>query len=207
MISFVYFDVGGVIISDFSTTNKWDELINELKMPTDRVDEFVEFWNTYEEELCLSRHLETLVPLIEEQFKIGIPEDYSLLHDGIISKLEKNESIIPVIKEINKKSKIGLLTNMYVGMLDALFEQELIPDFQWDVTIDSSIVHVRKPNRKVYEIAEKEAQVHSNEILFIDNSIKKIKGAQEMGWQTFHYDATNPKKASQDLMEVWTKIK
>jgi hypothetical protein len=29
-ISFIYFDVGGVLIQDFSGNNKWNELLSEL---------------------------------------------------------------------------------------------------------------------------------------------------------------------------------
>ena len=30
MIKFIYFDVGGVLVRDFSKSNKWQELVNEI---------------------------------------------------------------------------------------------------------------------------------------------------------------------------------
>jgi HAD superfamily hydrolase (TIGR01509 family) len=206
MVSFVYFDVGGVVMRDFSGSDKWNQFLDDIGIPKEKDIDFTKFWDTYEPELCRGREVEDLRPIIEKHFDVTIPPHYSLLHDGFVNRFEENRIIWPVIKEVQKTHKSGLLTNMYPEMLNAIHARKLLDDFTWDVTVDSSIVHHQKPDEEIYTIAEEKASVSASSILFIDNSMRNIEGAQKAGWQTFHYDATNPQKASEDLMAVWKKV-
>lgn len=203
MISFVYFDVGGVVMEDFSGSGKWKIFMDEIHIPEAQQIDFTKFWDSYEQEFCRGKDVETIKPLIEKHFNVKFPDNYSILHDGIMSRFAENRTIWPVVKEVQKTHKTGLLTNMYPGMLNAIHARKLLDDFTWDVTVDSSVVGFQKPDPEIYQIAEEKAGVKPEEIFFIDNSAKNIEGAQKAGWQTFHYDATNPEKASKDLMEVW----
>jgi epoxide hydrolase-like predicted phosphatase len=206
MISFVYFDVGGTVMKDFSGSTKWEDLEKELGISPDKYTDFTKFWDSYEPELCRGKDVETLLPLLKEQFGATINAHYSLLRDGFVSRFEENRTIWPVVKEIQKIHKTGLLTNMYPGMLNAIHARKLLDDFIWDVVVDSSLVGFQKPDPEIYTIAQQKAEVEPNEIFFIDNSAKNIEGAKAAGWQTFHYDATDPEKASKELMEVWRKM-
>lgn len=47
MIKFVYFDIGGVVIEDFSGNKKWEELKQELGVSSDKFAEFDELYNKY----------------------------------------------------------------------------------------------------------------------------------------------------------------
>jgi FMN phosphatase YigB (HAD superfamily) len=207
MISFVYFDVGGVVMHDFSGSTKWEDLEKELGIQEDKYTDFTKFWDSYEPELCRGKDAEDLLPFIKEQFGVTVPPIYSIMRDGFVSRFEENRTIWPVVTEVQKTHKTGLLTNMYPGMLNAIHARKLLDDFIWDVTIDSSVVGFQKPDSEIYTIAAEKAGVDPSEIFFIDNSAKNIEGAQKAGWQTFHYDAADPKKASRDLMEVWRKIR
>lgn len=207
MISFVYFDVGGTVMKDFTGSTKWEDLEKELHIPEDKYIDFTKFWDSYEPELCREKDAEELLPFIKEQFGVTVPDNYSIMRDGFVSRFEENRTIWPVVTEVQKTHKTGLLTNMYPGMLNAIHARKLLDDFVWDVTIDSSIVGFQKPDPEIYTIATEKAGVDPSEIFFIDNSAKNIEGARKAGWQTFHYDATDSEKASKDLMEMWKKIK
>ena len=201
MISFVYFDVGGVAILDFSGTNKWTELKQELGITPEKDIEFEQFWKKYEAEVCVGRNVESLLPLIKHQFGSKLPESYSLLIDGFVKRFEVNKSIWPVIEKIHQKCKIGLLTGQYPGMLDAIKKKGILPDVDWDVVIDSSIEGVTKPDKRIFELAESRSGFKGKDILFIENSPKHIEAAQKFGWFTFLYDPSTPEKSSQELLK------
>ena len=57
MIKFIYFDVGGVVIKDFSGTNKWQELKRGIGIKPEENESFDKFFDKYRTELCLSRDI------------------------------------------------------------------------------------------------------------------------------------------------------
>ncbi|MDP1721836.1 MAG: HAD family hydrolase [Candidatus Gottesmanbacteria bacterium] len=202
MTSFVYFDVGGVVVLDFSGTNKWKELKQELGIPVGMSQQFDDFWEKYKDEVCIDRDVESLLPLLKKQFNIHIPDNYSLLIDGFINRFEKNTSILPVIEKIHSKFKIGLLTNMYPRMFDEMKKRGFFVDVNWNVIIDSSKKKLQKPDSRIFTLAEKEAGISGGEILFVENSQVHIEAAKIIGWQIFLYDSSNPRKASNDLNKL-----
>jgi len=206
MISFVYFDVGGVAIKDFSGSDKWTELKKELGVTPENDAEFEDFWLSYESERCLGPNVDTLLPLIKKRFGSKFSDNYSLLIDGFVNRFEVNKSIWPVIKKIHQKCKVGLLTNMYPGMYEAILDRGLLPDIDWDAVIDSSVVKLQKPDKKIYELAERLANFNGHEILFVENSRTHIKKAEEFGWQCILYDSKNYEESSVRLEEELREI-
>jgi hypothetical protein len=59
MIKFIYFDVGGVVIKDFSENNKWEDLKRELGIPPDRGQEFEDIYNLYQDEINTNREIDS----------------------------------------------------------------------------------------------------------------------------------------------------
>ena len=94
MIKFVYFDVGGVVIKDFSKTNKWDDFMKGIGVKKSDYERFDKFWE--ELEVSGMDEMESIVPLINENFNLSLPLNYNLLLD-FVRRFEKNESIWPVI--------------------------------------------------------------------------------------------------------------
>jgi FMN phosphatase YigB (HAD superfamily) len=203
MIKFVYFDVGGVLIKDFTANGKWLELQKELGIKPEQEKEFTEFYDEYEPEVCLGREVDSLIPMMEDKFGIKVPGGYSFLKDGFVKRFEVNKSIWPVVEKIQVKCKVGMLTNMYPGMLDAIMESGLLPKANWAAVVDSSVDKVKKPDRQIFELAQKRAGVPAEEILFVENGAKHIKAAAEYGWQTFLYDSKNYEGESKRLEEMF----
>ncbi|HTK03819.1 MAG TPA: HAD-IA family hydrolase [Alphaproteobacteria bacterium] len=205
MINFVYFDVGGVVIKDFSGTNNWEELQKEIGIKPEDYQKFDDFWDKYPVDTTCD--VETLKPFIKEEFGVKFPENYSLLIDGFVNRFEVNKSIWSTIEQIKGQTKIGLLTNMYPNLFSEIEKRKIMPEVKWDVIIDSSVVKLAKPDRKIFELAEKESDSKGKEILFVENSLGHVKAAQDFGWQTFLYDSKNPEKASKDLLECFEENK
>ncbi len=177
MISFVYFDVGGVVIKDFSATDKFKQLNGDLNLTE-------EFWNEHERDICLNKY--PIEPSIVDEF---------------VKRFEKNESIWPVIEEAKKYFRIGLLTNMYPGMFAGIKNKGLLPNIDWEIIIDSSIEGVAKPNLDIYQLAQTRTKLKPEELLFIDNAQKNLDAPKSLGWQTFYYDSHDYEQSSKNLLE------
>ncbi len=199
MISFVYFDVGGVLIKDFTATGKWVELQRELGIKPEQEKDFIEFYDKYEPEVCLGCEVDSLMPLIKQKFGIEIPPGYSFLKDGFVKRFEVNRSILPVVVEIRKKCRVGMLTNMYPDMLSAIREAKLLPEVEWAAIVDSSVDKVKKPDKQVFDLAQSRVGIPASEILFVENGSKHVNAAASYGWQTFLYNSSNYQKSSDDL--------
>lgn len=199
-ISFVYFDVGGVVIQDFSDTDKWTLMIsNALGVPEDFRAQFDDLYDKYEDAICEGKiYVDDLKPFIKEKFNPQLRDDFSLLA-YFVDNFLPNKSIWEIVSELKKKTKVGLLTDQYLDMFKLIKEHGLLPPINWDVVIDSSVVKIRKPKKEIYLIAQEKAQVPPGEILFIDNREKNLVPARELGWQTFLYDSSDYDRANSDL--------
>lgn len=190
-IKFIYFDLGGVVILDFSGTNKWEEMTRAMGVTEEIKDKFNELFNYYEVQVCEGRDVESLIPIFNREFNLNIPESYSLLLN-FVYRFEKNPGIFPILKEASNKYKVGILSNAYPKMLFEIRMRGIMPPVEWDVVIDSSVVKSSKPNARIFEIAEKRAlevaDAKPTEILFVENTQRHIDAAKERGWQTFKYD-------------------
>ena len=204
MISFVYFDVGGVVLLDFSKTNKWYELKHDLGVSDDKMALFDSIWNRHP--VAIDCDVDKLIFIIGKEIGLTIPAGYSMLED-FVRRFEPNPFILPVIQEIQKTCRVGLLTNQYPKMFDLLQEKNLISHIQWDINIDSSVVKLKKPDAKIYALAEERAGVSGNQIFFVENQEEHVNAARAAGWNTFLYDCANPEKASKDLLDFFEKLK
>lgn len=204
-VSFVYFDLGGVVVRDFSGNDKWFQLKKELGISDANDSDFEDFFDKYEAKVNIGRGIETLIPLIKKRFGSKFPKNYSLLTNGFVNRFEKNKSIWPVVDKIHQECRIGLLTNMYPRMFKTIGKRGLLPKIEWDVIIDSSIVGIAKPDRRIFKLAEKEAGFKGREILFVENNPNQAKAAKEFGWQTFLYDSARPENSSKKLLKIFMK--
>ena|SRR3990167_7396317 len=120
MIKFVYCDVGGVIVQDFSGTSKWEELQSELGITSSSNERFEEVWETCKDIRDTTFDVDELIPTLKKEFNLKLPEGYSLLA-GFVERFERNPEIWPVISAIRQEVPIGLLTNMYPRMLHSIY--------------------------------------------------------------------------------------
>lgn len=205
MVSFVYFDVGGVVVSDFSGTNKWELMRRDIGITPEEDLEFNQFWDKYEKEVHVGRDVDALIPLIKKKFNVDFPAGYSLL-TYFVDRFEPNKPIWPVIDEIKQDCRIGLLTNMYPRMLSSMTKRGLIPPTSWDIVIDSSIEGCQKPDLDILKLAEQKAKIGKDQILFVDNTIENISAAKDFGWRTFLYDSSDHEKSSNEFLMYYKTI-
>ena len=83
MTKFIYFDIGGVVVKDFSKTDKWEKMKRDIGIPLKKDEEFDKFYDIYERKVDLGLEVDSLIPLIEKKFGVRFPTKYSLLEDFI----------------------------------------------------------------------------------------------------------------------------
>lgn len=203
MIKFVYFDIGGVLIKDFSDdTDKWESILKEIGVKRELYNQVSDLFCEYEKnELCTTRSVDSLIPIFSKKFDINFPKDFSFLEYNL-DHFGRNPSIWPIVKKAKQNYNIGLLTNMYVKMLDGIKEKKLLPPVDWDVIIDSSVVKLRKPDIQIFKIAQEKSGFKNSEIFFIDNSIENVKAAKDYGWNAYRYNPVNPRLSNKELLRI-----
>lgn len=197
-ISFVYFDVGGVLVKDFSETDNWLKLKNMLGITPEKEVGFDQLYDDCEHKMCLGTDDKVFFPKFEEKLGIHFPSGFSFTK-YIVDNFHNNPEIYPIVNTVKLRARIGLLTDMYFGMRLYMQEKDLFPDITWDVIIDSSELGLKKPMPEIYALAAERAGVPADEILFIDNRQKNLDGAKLAGWQTYLYDSRDYDQANRDL--------
>lgn len=202
-MKFVYFDVGGVLIKDLTEIDDgWGVLFSSLGLKNNQRREFDIFFGKIVSKFDLGEGMEELNLGLKANFGIKLPDYYSLSEDLVNRFFGRKKEIWEIVDEFKKKYKVGLLTNMYGGMLDLIKKKGLIPNTGWDVVVDSSIEKCRKPDGKIYEIAQERSGFKASEILFIDNKQENLVVPKEMGWQTYWYDPGDYEKSNWKLAEI-----
>lgn len=198
-ISFVYFDVGGVLVKDFSDSDKWSIMLRDMGFRPQDIPAFDKIYNDFEQLVCEGKHrVDELVPRIIKEFSLPISPSFSM-QQYFLDHFDKNVELWPIIKQLSKTTKLGLLTGQYPGLLDGIKSKDLFDFNDWDAILDTSQEGINKPNIELYRRAEERAGVPASEILFIDNREKNLVPARELGWQTFLYDSRDYDLATRDL--------
>ncbi len=198
-ISFVYFDVGGVVLKDLSDTDKWEQILAKLGLDHFDKEEVEDIYRAHDNDICVGNmHVDELLPFYSEHFDITIPANYSLQKE-VIDNFDTNPPIWPIIEACQQKYRIGILSDQWPDMFPELVNRRLLPPFNWNPIILSTIEKIRKPMPEIYQLAQQKAGVPPQEILFIDNREKNLAPARDLGWQTFLYDSSNYDQASADL--------
>jgi FMN phosphatase YigB (HAD superfamily) len=88
--------------------------------------------------------------------------------------------------------RIGLLTNIMPGFVDAMRARRIIPDVPYDVIMDSSVVGAIKPEAQMYQLAVEKAQCAPSEILLVDDARTNLMAAEKQGWHVLWFDDYRP---------------
>ncbi|HEY8999515.1 MAG TPA: HAD-IA family hydrolase [Candidatus Saccharimonadales bacterium] len=183
-VRFVYFDINGCLVRFFHGA------FTRIAADTGASVDFVEqtFWH-FNDQACRGE-------LTLEEFDHKLAKAFGVEDvDWMTYYLEAVEPI-PAVGELVRWAaehyRVGLLSNILPGIIDALRARELLPDVAYDVIIDSSQLGVIKPEAKIYEIATQEAHCSASDILFIDDSRANLMAAEKMGWHVLWFDDYRP---------------
>jgi putative hydrolase of the HAD superfamily len=77
-----------------------------------------------------------------------------------------------------------------------------LPNIRYDAIVDSSQVGAIKPEADIYKIAEGEAGVPANEILFVDDSRTNLMAADRQGWRVLWFDDYRPAESAEKIRNI-----
>lgn len=183
-VKFVYFDINGCLIYFFHKA--FMRIAQDTGVSVDVIEST--YW-LYNDEACSGKiSMDDFNKLFAK--KIGIP---SIKWEAYY--LDAVEPIIGMSELVHwtaEHYRVGLLTNIMPGMVNALRACGLLPDVAYDAIIDSSEVGAVKPENKIYEIAAERAGVKPEEILFIDDTRENLTAADRLGWHVLWCDDYHP---------------
>jgi len=194
-IKFIYFDIGGVMLdfSDvfFGSTKKFNIPINEL----------MEFWlgDNSADEMTRGK----LIPQdfwmqAIKKFNLKNAEDFNFI-ESWMADYRPITAIHQLAKELLKKYKIGLISNIYPGMMPKLIELGMVADVGYSAVVLSYETGLRKPEKEIYKLATDLSGVKPEEILLIDDREDFLEGAKRYGWNTILFDPKNIDKTFKEI--------
>lgn len=193
-IRFVYFDINGCLVRFFHAA--FTRLAAETGAPADVVETV--FWH-YNDQVCRG-------DMTMAEFNDALATELSLPDINWIEYYLDAIEPIPVMDELVRWAsthyRIGLLTNIMPGFIDAMKERQLLPNVQYDVIIDSSKEKLIKPEIALFKRATKLADCPAAEILFVDDSRTNLMAAEKLGWHVLWFDDYRPDESAEKIREA-----
>ena len=190
-IRFVYFDVNGCLVRFFH--RGFMRLAQDTGVPADIIE--TAFWH-YNDAVCKGT-------ISMEEFNRKTAERIGINHldwqKYYLDAIDPIDQMQELIKWAIKPYYVGLMTNIMPGFIEAMITRKLVPDIDYAVIIDSSKIGSIKPERKIYEIAQKQAGVQPEEILLVDDSRANIMAAEKLGWHVLWFDDYRPSESARNV--------
>lgn len=102
---------------------------------------------------------------------------------------ELRDDVVDLVARCAERVTTALLTNNVVAMEVAAHPEVAEVVALFDVVVESSVVGVRKPERRFYEIACELAEVTPDRVVFLDDLGVNLKPARAMGMTTIKVTA------------------
>jgi FMN phosphatase YigB (HAD superfamily)/DNA-binding XRE family transcriptional regulator len=186
-VRFVYFDVHGTLVRYYQ--HAFADAGEQLGIPADRVEN--SFWR-HNDDICAGRiGFEELNAAIASE--LDVPSfDWHLYY-------MRNVEVIPGVADLVKWTaqyyEIGILSNNMPGFIEELRSKGTIPQGEYKVIIDSSVVKLAKPDPRIYQKAIELAGMQPQEILLIDDTRPYLTAADRSGMQILWFDDMNPQES------------
>lgn len=114
--------------------------------------------------------------------------DYSVVETEYLdSKLKMDEYIPKVFRELSRYYNIGLLSND-LSEWSIYLRKKYKLDKYLQCSIISGDVKCRKPQKQIYEIALKKANCSAKDCIFIDDRLKNLYPAAELGMNVVKFN-------------------
>jgi HAD superfamily hydrolase (TIGR01509 family) len=183
-VTFVFFDVNGCLVHFYQRA--FADLARDTGTSADVVETV--FWQ-YNDDACRGAiSLEDFNAKLAEKLNVD-SVDWQKYYLEAIEPLEEMQELLIWAAD---HYKVGLMTNIMPGLLNALRQSGKLPNIRYDAIVDSSEVGTIKPEGKMYEMAQAQAGVPTEEILLIDDARSNLMAAAELGWHVLGFDDARP---------------
>lgn len=203
MISAIIFDLGGVLI-DWNPEYLYRKIFNnetEMKHFLEKV--CTPEWNEEQDAgRTLKEATESLVEVYPEHEE-NIRAYYGRWPEMLGGVIEDTVEIFRKLKE-SKKFKIYALTNWSAETFPVALQQYEFLNW-FDGVVVSGEEKKRKPFPEFYRILLERYNVNAEEALFIDDNVRNIKAAKQVGIDAVHF--TSPEQLKNELLARGIDIK
>lgn len=185
MIKAVFFDMAGVIFTD-TFKQSLDEYGKELGLPAGKMYEVIhdhEGWKDF-----------TLGNITEDEYlsmcekRAGV---FSFDRRKFVKYIDKsmvqNPAVIDFVKQLSSAYTVGVITNNPKEWFERFLKRAWLKD-TIKVRAVSSYIHVRKPDKKIFEYALRQAGVKGEEAVYVDDRPDRVQGAHELGINVVVFD-------------------
>jgi putative hydrolase of the HAD superfamily len=201
-ISTILWDVGGVLL-----TNGWDHQQREAVLERFSLDR-TEFATRHAEvdaawerdEISADEYLRRTVfytprSFTEAEFLAAVREQSRLLDDsaiGILRRLAASEEY--VLATVNNESRmLNEFRLAQFGLLD-----------YFDAFFSSCYLGLRKPDRKIYQVALDVLQRDPEECVFIDDRAENVAAATSLGIHGIRYEGSTPLAEALARLDIYS---
>ena len=185
IIKAVVFDAGGVLVDWETICRKFaaEAGINEVK-----------FFKVFLDFSFDSKTGSDLGYMSADEFfekcatALDVPSKAKDWRKRFVPGFKRIEDSYKLLDELKGKFKLALLTNSKVGLWD---DWESVGKFKeyFKIIVDSTKVHILKPDPRIFQVLLDRLQLKPQECLFVDDGIKNIEAAKKLGFQTVHFTA------------------
>ena len=190
-VRFVYFDVNNCLVR--SLHRAFTRVGADCDLPSDVVETV--FWR-YNDQICRGK-------MTMEEFNEVVGKHLHMpgfdWRNYYLKESEPTPDMQDFVKWVGEHYGVGLLTNSMPGLLEKMREIGLVPDIHYDAVIDSSRVHLLKPERQIYELAQERTGCAPEEVLFTDDSRANLMAAEKFGWHVMWFDDSRPHESLERL--------
>ena len=181
-INTIIFDFGGVLIDWNPRYMYRDEFAEDSEMELFLSQVCTDDWNLQQDG---GRSLAEGTRILQEQFpehKAKIQLFYDRWEKMIKGSIPQN---VAVLRKLKEKYKLYGLTNWSAETFSIVFGRYSFFRL-FDGIVVSGEEKLLKPDHAIFELLLKRYQLEARQSLFIDDNIKNIQAAKEMGFATIH---------------------
>lgn len=193
-IEFVYFDINGCVVRFFHQA--FASAAKDTGISSDIVE--TTFWH-YNDAVCRGEmSMDEFNAILARQFKQE-KLDWAEYYLAAVDPIAETAELLNWAKE---HYRIGLLSNIMPGFIDAMRVRGLVPDLAYDAVIDSSVVQAIKPEPRIFELAAERANTDPSAILLIDDSRANLMAAERLGWRVLWFDDYRPAESVERIKQA-----
>ncbi len=189
----IIFDLAGVVLNDI-VDKYYDHLSKELKTERKQIEDFA---NPRLAKMELGE-LKLGIFLRSAARRFNTTQKSLLWRESVRMWVRPQNDVIRLIKRLKKRHTIALLSN--IDRSDYFMDLQLIDKNLFDRRFLSFYLHVRKPDKRIYEIALSKLRLNQSETVFIDDRPKNVEAARQLGMHAIRF--TSHQSLLRDLKEL-----
>lgn len=195
-VKFIYFDIGGVLCD---TDDYFKTATEKFNIP---LEEFLKLWIELKDDLTKGKlSADDLWKSAIKRFNSKNAETYNFL-ESWMGDYQPRPEVHKLAWHVANKYKVGLISNLYKGMMPRLIELGVVPNINYSAKVLSYEVGFQKPEPEIYELATRLAGVVPEEIFLVDDRQDFLEGAKNYGWQTIWFDEKNINKSINEIEKL-----